>query len=229
MGNHAIFGGGGGDKDAVDRFACPYSFRSSWFAKEAGDCGSCGKGCEVCRTICDLPSGVYAFKRGGIGQTSKAIDDPEAYTYCGSSTTLGGGAYYPQTNGAENYYRNGGADDCYVPYTCSGATCSPVSIYDGCWDASGDFRVDSNNPDQASVSADFTECQGSIAFTQNGPPRALSLPTESHPGVIAARAGAGSVTVMAVVGVFFFKKSQSKKRTLLTLGDQTKMVEMGTV
>lgn len=56
----------------------PYSYHSS--KTKTGDCGSCGKRCTPCRTVCDLPSNIYAFKKNDVGIKSKAINDPEAYT-----------------------------------------------------------------------------------------------------------------------------------------------------
>lgn len=122
----------------LGRMRAPYSYLES--KKKTGDCGSCGKGCTPCRTVCDLPSNVYAFKRNDVGSRNKAINDPAAYTHC-SGTLKNDNDYWPQNaKGATTYWQNGGQNNCWAPYVCSGQSCTPASIYDGCFDSNGNFR-----------------------------------------------------------------------------------------
>ena len=104
----------GGGSSGPDKFACPYSYRSSSSrAKEVGNCGWCWWGCEHCRTVCHLPPGVYAFMGGSVGETNKAINRPAAYTYCSSSTKPSGNDYWHNNKkGSTNYAMNGGENEC---------------------------------------------------------------------------------------------------------------------
>eukprot|EP00519_Triparma_laevis_P000779 CAMPEP_0182505408 /NCGR_PEP_ID=MMETSP1321-20130603/19161_1 /TAXON_ID=91990 /ORGANISM="Bolidomonas sp., Strain RCC1657" /LENGTH=216 /DNA_ID=CAMNT_0024710941 /DNA_START=146 /DNA_END=795 /DNA_ORIENTATION=+ len=170
-------------------------------------------------TVCDLPADVYAFKKGSVttgGISTEAINDPEAFTYCSSTTTLSGDDYYPNNpNGATTYWQNGGSDVCWAPYKCTGGTCSPVEIYDGCFDSSGNFRV-SNQQDTTSVLSDCAD----LSFTNNGNPKSVELPLETRKGFVAVQAGGGVIAGAGVLGALLFKCSKGKKRTL------EKMVEI---
>ncbi|GMI07879.1 hypothetical protein TrLO_g11601 [Triparma laevis f. longispina] len=183
----------------------------------------CGKGCTPCRTVCDLPSNVYAFKRNDVGSRNKAINDPAAYTHC-SGTLKNDNDYWPQNaKGPTTYWQNGGQNNCWAPYVCSGQSCTPASIYDGCFDSNGNFRV-SNQQDN--LGSAVSEC-GNRAFAKNGDPVSIELPLETRKGVIATQAGGGAIAGAGVLGALLFRRSCAKKRSA---GDvNAKVVEIGSV
>lgn len=208
MGNHAIFGGGGSSDEL--KGACPSSFPSS-VAKERG-CGWCWFGCEKCRTVCDLPDNVYAFRSsaakspGGM-KTGDAIDEPLGYEFCASSLKPGGEDYWPNNNkGSTDYAMNGGNDKCWTSYLCINGGCEPTSRFDGCFNANGVFRVESQ---QDSLSEDFTECLGTdMSFNSNGAPPVLGHGTETRSDTIAA--DMGIVGGLACVGFFANRMRQNR-------------------
>lgn len=116
---------------------------------------------------------------------------------------------------------NGGSNTCWAPYSCTGSTCTPVGIYDGCFDSGGGFHC--NN--QQDASASVGDCGSARTFVKDGESQTIEPPLETRKGVVAVQGGGGAIAGAGVLGALLFARAKrSKKRA--PAGVENKGVEV---